>query len=48
MKLLYEYENRDEKNVLKTMWSEKMEKAKIDHQSDERLGVFHFTKCAYF
>jgi len=43
MKLLYEYGNRQEKNVLNTMWSEKIEKAKNIHQSDERLGVFHFT-----
>lgn len=49
MTLLNEYGNKHEKTVLKTTsWSEKMEKTKNNHQSDERLGVFHFTKYAYF
>lgn len=43
MKLLYEYGNRPEKNVLNNTWSEKLENARNNPQSDERLGVFHFT-----
>lgn len=43
MKLLYEYGNRHEKNVLKTTWSQKLENARNNPQSDEYLGVFHFT-----
>eukprot|EP00102_Acyrthosiphon_pisum_P024931 XP_016662141.1 PREDICTED: uncharacterized protein LOC100575494 isoform X1 [Acyrthosiphon pisum] len=37
MKLLYEYGNRHEKNVLNTTWSEKLENARKNPQSDERL-----------
>lgn len=40
MKLLYEYGNRHEKNVLNTTWSEKLENARNNPQSDEHLGVF--------
>lgn len=43
MELLYEYGNRHEKNVLKTTWSQKLENARNNPQSDECLGVFHFT-----
>jgi hypothetical protein len=43
MKLLYEYENRHEKNVLNTTWSEKLEMTRNNHQNDDHLGMFNFT-----
>ncbi|XP_025204326.1 ankyrin repeat and SAM domain-containing protein 3-like [Melanaphis sacchari] len=43
MKLLYEYENRHEKTMLKTTWSEKMKMTKNNHQSDENID-YHMEK----
>ncbi|XP_060836982.1 ankyrin repeat and SAM domain-containing protein 3-like isoform X1 [Rhopalosiphum padi] len=43
MKLLYEYENRHEKNVLNTTWSEKLEMTRNNHQNDDHLD-YHVEK----